>query len=258
MAPTDLKKGVSTASSGNHGQSIAYAASLFGAKAFIAVPEIANPGKVESMRNLGAEVIHYGEHFGIADQYMRDLSEEKGYKYINAVEETQLYAGVGTYTLEIIEDLPDVDVIIVPVGGGSGACGTCITAKSINPKIEVIGVQSERAPAAYNSWKSGDLVQAEMASIAEGLATNKGYEPAQTILREMLDDFILVSDEEMEDAIVLYLEHTRNLVEHAGAASLAAAIKMKGRLKNRKVVIVASGGNLSMEHLLRAIERYKD
>ena len=258
MEPRDLKKGVSTASSGNHGQSIAYASNIFGARAFIAVPEIANPGKVESMRNLGAEVIHYGEHFGIADQYMRDLSKEKGYKYINAVEETQLYAGVGTYTLEIIEDLPDVDIIIVPVGGGSGACGTCITAKSINPKIKVIGVQSERAPAAYNSWKSGDLEQAEMASIAEGLATNKGYEPAQTILREMLDDFILVSDEEMEDAIVLYLEHTRNLVEHAGAASLAAAIKIKESLRNKKVAIIASGGNLSMEHLLRAIERYKD
>ena len=97
-----------------------------------------------------------------------------------------------------------------------------------------------------------------MGSIAEGLATNKGYEPAQTILREMLDDFILVSDEEMEDAIILYLEHTRNLVEHAGAASLAAAIKIKERLTNKKVAIIASGGNLSMEHLLRAIERYKD
>ena len=258
MSAADLEKGVSTASSGNHGQSIAYAASLFGAKAYIAVPEIANPGKVQSMRNLGADVIHHGEHFGIADQYMRDLSDEKGYKYINAVEESQLYAGVGTYTLEIMEDLPDVDVIIVPVGGGSGACGTCITAKSINPNIEVIGVQGERAPAAYNSWKSDTLQQAEMSSIAEGLATNKGYEPAQSILREMLDDFILVSDEEMEDAVVMYLEQTRNLMEHAGAASLAAAIKIKERLKNKKVALIASGGNLSMEHLLRALERYKD
>ncbi len=258
MLPEDLEKGVSTASSGNHGQSIAYAASLFGAKAFIAVPEIANPGKVQSMRNLGAEVIHYGEHFGIADQYMRDLSIKNGYKYINAVEESQLYAGVGTYTLEIMEDLPDVDVIIVPVGGGSGACGTCITSKSISSKVEIIGVQSEQAPAAYNSWISGNLEQAEMSSIAEGLATNKGYEPAQSILRKMLDDFILVSDQEMEDAVVMYLQHTRNLIEHAGAASLAAAIKIKERLRNKKVALIASGGNLSMEHLLRALERYKD
>ena len=249
MSSEQLRLGVSTASSGNHGQSIAFAAKLFGAEAHIAVPEGANPGKVESMRNLGAEVIHHGEHFGISDQYIQAVSEELGYRYINAVTEPILYAGVGTYTLEILEDVPDIEIIIVPVGGGSGACGTCIVAKSINPKIKVIGVQAEKAPAAFNSWKSGRLQEAEMASVAEGLATNKGYDPAQSLLRELLDDFILVSDEEMEDAIYIYLEQTRNLVEHAGAASLAAAIKLKDTLKGKKVALIASGGNLSMNHL---------
>ena len=253
MSPDQLKRGVSTASSGNHGQSIAFAARLFGTEAHIAVPEGANPGKVASMRNLGAEVIHYGEHFGISDEYIQAVSQELGYRYINAVTEPILYAGVGTYTLEILEDLPDIEVIIVPIGGGSGACGTCIVAKSINPNIKVIGVQSENAPAAFNSWESGHLEEAQMTSVAEGLATNKGYDPAQPILRKLLDDFILVSDEEMEDSVYIYLEQTRNLVEHAGAASLAAAIKLKDTLKGKKVALIASGGNLSMEHLRKIL-----
>ena len=258
MSREELGRGLSTTSSGNHGQSIAYAARLFGADAHIAVPEGANPGKVDSMRNLGAEVIHYGPHFGAANDYIQELSREKGYRYVHAVQDTNLYAGVGTYTLEIMEDLPELDTIIVPVGGGSGACSTAIVAKSIRPDVEVIGVQASSAPAVYNSWKSGDLQTSPMNSIAEGLATNSAYEPALSILMDKLDDFILVSDEEMEDAVLMHLQHTRNLVEHAGAASLAGAIKIRGNLAGKKVVLVASGGNLSMEHLVRALERYKD
>ena len=258
MSREDLERGISTASSGNHGQSIAYAAGLFGAKCYVAVPEGANPGKVQSMRNMGATVIEHGPHFGIANDYIMKLSEEKGYRYIHAVKDTVLYQGVGTYTLEILEDLPDVDAIIVPVGGGSGACSTAVVAKSINPKIEIIGVQADSAPAVYDSWNTGSLETARMDSIAEGLATNTAYEPALTMLRDLLDDFILVRDEEMEDAVLLYLEHTRNLVEHAGAASLAAGIKIKEKLLGKKVVLVASGGNLSMAHLNRALERYRD
>ena len=139
MSREELDRGLSTASSGNHGQSIAYAARLFGANAHIAVPEGANPGKVDSMRNLGAEVMHYGTHFGAANDYIQELSREKGYRYVHAVQDTTLYAGVGTYTLEIMEDLPELDTIIVPVGGGSGACSTAIVAKSIRPDVEVIG-----------------------------------------------------------------------------------------------------------------------
>jgi threonine dehydratase len=129
-------------------------------------------------------------------------------------------------------------------------------AKSINPSIQVIGVQASLAPAAYNSWVSGKLEKAPMESTAEGLATNMGYEPAQSILKELLDDFVLVSDIEMEDAILMYLEHTRNLVEHAGAASLAAALKIKDRIRNKKVVLVVSGGNLSMGNLKVIMEKY--
>ena len=258
MSKDELEKGIATASSGNHGQWIAYAAGMVGAKCYVAVPKGANPGKVQSMRNMGATVIEHGAHFGMANDHIINLSKEKGYRYIHAVKDTVLYQGVGTYTLEILEDLPDVDTIIVPVGGGSGACSTAVVAKSVNPKIEIIGVQADSAPAVYDSWHAGSLKSARMDSIAEGLATDAAYEPALSMLRDLLDDFILVSDEEMEDAVLMYLEHTRNLVEHAGAASLAAGIKIKERLKGKKVVLIASGGNLSMAHLNRALERQRD
>ncbi len=253
MSQAELERGVSTASSGNHGQSVAYAASVFGANAYVGVPENANPGKVASMRNLGAEVIHHGAYFDESKEYIERLSREEGYRYIHPINEPRLFAGVGTYTLEIIEDLPDVDVIVVPVGGGSGAGGACIVAKSLNPDIQVIGVQAEQAPAVYLSWKRGEVVEAPMKTAAEGLATGSGYEFSVGILRKYLDDFVLVSDAEMNAAIVTHLEQTHNLVEHAGAASLAGALKIRDRLAGKKVVLVMSGGNLSIEHLKTAL-----
>ncbi|HJO82080.1 MAG: threonine/serine dehydratase [SAR202 cluster bacterium] len=256
LSPMELSRGVSTASSGNHGQSIAYAASVFGAIAVVGVPEGANPGKVESMRNLGAEVIHHGAFYDETRAYMDRLSREEGYRYIDAVNESQLVAGVGTYTLEIMEDLPDVDVIIVPVGGGSGACGACIVAKSVNPNVQVIGVQAEQAPAVFLSWQEGKVVQAPMRSKAEGLATGTGFDLTLGILREHLDDFILVTDDEMDQAIVHHLRMTHNLTEHAGAASLAGAVKMKDRLEGKKVALIMSGGNVSLEHLKAALDKY--
>ena len=253
LSPEELERGVSTASTGNHGQSIAYAASVFGSRAHIAVPMDANPGKVASMRNLGANVIHHGSSFDESREYIERLSKEEGYRYIHAVNEPRLIAGVATYSLEIIEDLPDVDVIVVPVGGGSGACGACIVAKSINPDIQVIGVQAEQAPAVYLSWQRGEVVDAPMKSSAEGLATSSGYEFTLGILREGLDDFLLVTEAEMNAAIVTHLEETHNLTEHAGAASLAGALKIKDRLAGKKVVLVMSGGNLSIQHLNLAL-----
>ena len=146
-------------------------------------------------------------------------------------------------------------MIIVPVGGGSGASGVCIAAKSVNPDIKVIGVQAANAPAAYLSWKEGRVVEAEMNTAAEGLATRVGFELTLSIMRDMLDDFILVSEEEFSRAIVLHLEHTHNLTEHAGAASLAGAVKIKERLQGKKVVLVMSGGNVSLVQLRNALEQ---
>ncbi len=253
LSDDERRRGVATASSGNHGQSIAFAARLFGARATVAVPEGANPVKVESMRNLGAEVVFHGDVYDDSREYIERLAREEGYRYIDAVNEPQLIAGVGTYSLEIVEDLPDVDVIVVPLGGGSGACGACIVAKAVNPAIEVVAVQAARAPAAYLSWKEGRVVEAPMESAAEGLATRMGYELTQVIMRELLDDFVLVSEEEMERAIVMHLEMTHTLTEHAGAASLAAAVNMKDRLAGKNVVLISSGANISLDQLKAAL-----
>ena len=255
LSDDEKRRGVTAASTGNHGQSIAYAASVFGVKAAIAVPEGSNPGKVESMQSLGANVIFHGEVFDDSLAYAERLAREEGYRFIHSANEPHLIAGVGTATLEIIEDLPDVEVIIVPVGGGSGACGACIVAKSVNPDIQVIGVQSAQAPAVYLSWKEGRIVDAPMETVAEGLMTRTSYELPNGILRDLLDDFILATDEELEQAIVLNLQKTHNLTEHAGASSLAGALKIKDRLRGKKVALVMSGGNISVPQLKTALDR---
>ena len=254
LSDDDKRRGVISASTGNHGQAIAYSAGIFGAKAIIVVPEDANPGKVESMRNLGAEVIFNGRDFDDAREHVERLSREEGYRYVHSANEPMLIAGAGTHTLEIIDDLPDVDVIIVPIGGGSGACGTCIAAKGIDPRVRVIGVQAAKAPAAYLSWRDGRIVEAPMETAAEGLATRVGFELTQAILRDLLDDFVLVSEEELNRAVVLHLEKTHNLTEHAGAASLAAALKIKEQLRGKKVALILSGGNISLPQLQSALQ----
>jgi len=160
-----------------------------------------------------------------------------------------LIAGVGTHTLEVLQEQPRIDAIIVPIGGGSGAAGACIAAKAINPQIEVIGVQSEQAPAAYLSWKSGELDEAPNRTRAEGLSTATPFELPQRILRRMLDDFVLVSDDELDLATLVMIEKTRNLVEAAGAAALAGALKLRERLKGRSVALICSGGNISPAQL---------
>jgi threonine dehydratase len=241
--------GVISASTGNHGQSVAYAARLFGVRAVICVPDGANPAKVESMRALGAEVIHHGRDFDDAREHCERLAEEKGYRYIHSGNEPLLIAGVGTATLEIMEDEPGIDVLIVPVGGGSGAAGACIAGKAIRPTLQVIGVQSASAPAAYHSWQAGELREAGMATFAEGLATRTAFALPQRILRDQLDDFILVSDDEIRQAMLLLIEKTRNLVEGAGAASLAGALRLRERLAGRKVALVCSGGNITPAQL---------
>ena len=248
LGEQEKRCGLAAASTGNHGQSIAYAGRAFGVPVVIAMPEGANPEKAAAIRSLGAEVAFHGQDFDEAREWIEARSREEGYRCVGAAEPL-LIAGVATYSLEILEDLPDVDVIVVPIGGGSGAAGACIAARTINPSIQVIGVQAEKAPAAYLSWKRGHPVSASMETFAEGLATRTAFETTQHILRRYLDDFVLVSEEEIRWAIVAYLKHTHNLVEGAGAAPLAAAMKIRARLAGRKVVLVTSGGNLSLAKL---------
>ena len=250
LSPDDRKRGVISASTGNHGQSVAYAAGLFGVHAVICVPEQANPVKVDSMRALGAEVIFHGRDFDEAREHCEQLAAERGYRYIHSANEPALIAGVGTYTLEILEALPRAEVIVVPVGGGSGLAGASIVAKAVRPSIEVIGVQSEAAPAAYRSWRARALVEDSTATSAEGLATRTAFELTQRIMWDLVDDFVLVPDRELAHAARLLIEKTRNLVEPAGAASLAAVLATPDRFAGRTVAIVCSGGNLSPEQLV--------
>ncbi len=253
LSPAERERGVISASTGNHGQSIAYAARLFGVKARIVVPEAANPGKVAAMQGMGAEVIFHGARYDEARLYCENLAQQHGYRYIHSGNEPLLIAGVGTTTVEMLEDEPGLHTIIVPIGGGSGAAGACIAAHTINPAIRVIGVQSEASPAAYESWRQHRLVEAPNHTFAEGLATATAFELPQTILWEMLDDFILVSDEEIMQAMVWMIERAHTLAEGAGATSLAAAYRLRDELRGKKIGLVCSGGNTSLEHLKQAL-----
>lgn len=246
---SERSKGVITASTGNHGQSVAYAARLFDVTATIVVPENANPVKVEAMISLGGRIVVHGRDFDDAKAHAKQLAKQAGTRFVSSGNEPLLITGVATYAVEIMEDLPDVEVIIVPVGGGSGAAGVCIAAKSINPNVEVIAVQAVAAPSAYLTWKNREPTEAQMETAAEGLATRAPFMLPQEILWHHLDDFVLVSDEEMKTAVRLYLEKAKTLAELAGAAPLAAALKLKERVKGKKIALVLSGGNISPEKL---------
>jgi threonine dehydratase len=249
LTEAERRRGVIAASTGNHGQSVAYAADLFGARAVICMPEQANPVKVESMRALGAEVIFHGKDFDEAREHCEKLATEHGYRYIHSGNEPDLVTGVATYTLEILEAQPGIEVIVVPVGGGSGAAGACLVAKAVRPSVEVIGVQSEAAPAAYRSWQAGTLVEDTTSTFAEGVATRTAFEMPQRILRDLLDDFVLVSEDALRAATRLMIEKTRNLTEPAGAAALAAVVAQPDRFAGRQVAVVCSGGNISPAQL---------
>lgn len=247
------RRGVATASTGNHGQSVAYAARLFGAQAVIVVPENANPVKVDAMLSLGADVRLLGEDFEAAKRHGARVAEEEGLRWVSSGDEPHLISGVATYMLEILEDLPDVDVILVPVGGGSGAAGTALVAKSLNPAIRVIGVQAAASPAAFLSWQARAHREAENRTFAEGLATGAPFMLPQRVLWQHLDDFILVDDDGLRQAVRFYLEKAKTLSEPAGAAPLAAAFQIKEQLAGKKIALILSGGNISPEQLRQCL-----
>jgi threonine dehydratase len=247
LSTADKQRGVITASTGNHGQSIAYAASLFGVNAIIVVPKNANPLKVDAIQRLGGTIVYHGKDFNDAKTWVEEDAKRHHYRYINSGNEPNLIAGVGSLYLEMMEDEPDIDTFIVPIGGGSGASAACLIATLFNPKIEVIGVQSEKAPAVYHSWKTKQWIETDTANtFAEGLATRAPFELPLQIMRRRLDDFILVTEDQMKEAILLLFETTHQVVEGAGAASTAAAMFLKKQLKGRKVGLVLSGGNLTL------------
>lgn len=241
----EKKSGVIAASTGNFSQGISYAARLYGVKARIVMPENSNPRKVKATRDLGGEVIFHGAKFDDSRKFAEELSSKHGYRYVHSANEPMLVAGVGTHTLELLHEQPDIDVIIVPVGGGSGASGVSVVAKAVSKNIAVIGVQSERSPAAYRSWKSGKPEVAENSTYADGVATGESFEFTQSIMRAFLDDFLLVSDEEIRSAQRTLTGAAKMSVESASASTLAAGIRLQDRLKGKKVALIITGGNVS-------------
>lgn len=238
------------ASTGNHGQSVAYAAYTFGTKAKIYVPEASNPDKVRAIKNLGAQVIFYGKNYEVCRHHAETMAKQEGARFVDGGNEPFLVAGVGTYSLELFEAVPDLDMVFVPIGGGSGASGCCIVGRAMNPNVKIFGVQSEHAPAVFKSWKSGRFTKTESAdTFAEGLATLAPFELPLEILRQELDDFLLVSDAELREAIRMLFTHTHNIAEGAGAAAFAAAYREREKLNGKKIAVVMSGGNLTIEML---------
>ena len=240
-----------TASTGNHGQSIAYGARLFNARVIIYAPaENVNHAKVDAMRKLGADVRLHGNDFDEARLECERVAREEGFRYVHSANEPKLIAGVGTIGLEIFEDLPDVDVIIAPSGGGSCASGNCIVAKHVNPGVRVIAVQSSGAPAMWHAWKNRNLEPyPTMKTEHEGLASRVPFEMTNSILWELLDDFVLATDDEINEAIRILALQGKQVAEGAGAASLAGAMKLKNQLQGKKVVGILTGGNILLGRL---------
>ncbi|MFI5455414.1 MAG: threonine/serine dehydratase [Isosphaerales bacterium] len=254
MEPTERARGVVAASTGNHGQSVAYAARLFGTRATIFMPEAANALKVAATVVLGAKVVQVGRDFDAARLAAEEHAARLGLRYVHSANEPLLVAGVGTATLELLEAAPDLDVIFVPVGGGSGVLGAGTVARAVNPAIRVVGVQAEGAPAVYRSWREGQRVVTEnVATFADGLATREPFAMPLALLPRLVDEMVLVSDDELAASIRLLIETTRQVAEGAGAAAVAAAFAQRSKLAGKNVGLILSGGNITGEQLKRII-----
>lgn len=248
-------RSVITFSTGNHGLSIATSAKWFGLSAVVVVPENNNPVKNRAILESGAELVEAGTTFEEGSRKVEQLCQKRDLYYAHPANEPFLINGVGTEFLEIIEDLPDIDVMIVPVGAGSEAAAAITTLRALKPDVEIIAVQARNSPAAYNSWIEKRICQSQNTTFAGGFATGKAYEIPFEIYKVGLDDFVLITEDEIYDAIGLAFYYTHNLAEGAGASTIIAAYKLKERLKGKKVVLQMSGCNASPEEIIEASKR---
>ena len=252
------RRGVITASTGNHGQSVAFACGRERIPCTIVVPRGNNPEKNAAMRALGATVVEYGADFDEAREHVERLQREKPLRYVHSANEPHLIAGVATYAVEIFEELPDADVILVPIGGGSGASGCSLVRSWMGSRAEVIGVQAAAADAFARAWRTGTRTTAtSAATFAEGMATRTTFDLTFSILREQLADVVTLTEDELMEGVRLALQTTHNLAEGAGAAPLAAAVKLREPLRGKRVVCVMSGGNIDRGTLLRVLKGAK-
>lgn len=250
LTDRERSHGVVTATRGNHGLSLAWAARTFGSRAVIYVPKNNNPEKNAIMQSLGGEVVVHGRDFDEAREEAEAHARNELLRYAHPANDPLLIAGVGTYAMEVAEDLPDADTIIVPIGGGSLISGTVVALRTLRPDIEIIGVQAERASALAKSIECGHLVSIENAdTFADGLATRMAFELPFELVKDQLDRIVLVSEDEMREAVRTALEATHNVAEGAAAASYAAAYKIRASLQRKKVVLVHSGHNIDRDTL---------
>ncbi|HVM12587.1 MAG TPA: threonine/serine dehydratase [Actinomycetota bacterium] len=254
LDPEERLRGVVTASMGNHGQGLCYAARLVDVHPIVVMPESANPDKVAAMRDLGAEIVFEGRDFDEADAKARELEAEKGLVYFHAADDPWIVAGHGTIGLEMLEAVPDLDALVVPVGAGGLISGVALAAKAIRPEVEVIGVQAKACAPYLASRREGRRVEAPSAeTFAEGLAARVPTSLPFAMIDRHVDDLVDATEEELRQAILLLLDATHNLAEGAGAAGTAGVVKLADRLAGKRVGTILSGGNLPRAVLERAL-----
>jgi threonine dehydratase len=249
-------RGVVAASTGNHGQGIAYAASLLGVKATICVPVGNNPEKGAAMRSWGATVVEAGRDYDESVTTMLRLAGETRAVVAHSTNDTRIVAGAATMTLEMLEQSGGLDAIVIAIGGGSQSVGALTVARELAPKLKVYGVQTSGASAIHDSWHAGEPKQGAKAdTFAEGVATRTPYELTFSTLLGGLEDFVTVTDAELAETIRMLLSATHNLVEGAGAVGVAGALKLRDRLEGKRVGVVFSGANLDSKVLTRILNR---
>ena len=253
--PAERASGVVTASAGNHGQGVAYAAQLLGVHATIVLPQGVPLAKLTAIQRSGAEAVLSGESYDAAHAAALDMAREAKRAYVHAFDDDDVIAGQGTLALEMLDDVSDLDCIVVPVGGGGLLAGVALAAADRKPRPRIIGVQAQGASAFADSFSAGTIVERPGSTIADGIAVRRPAERTLGIVRRLVDDVITVSDEAIARAIVVLLERTKLLAEGAGAAALAASFKLRGQLQGKKVVCVMSGGNIDAATLGRIMNR---
>ncbi|HOC74900.1 MAG TPA: threonine/serine dehydratase [Deltaproteobacteria bacterium] len=252
----DVANGVLVSTRGNHGLAMAWAGQWFNTPCTVVVPENNNPEINRIIESFGAELIVHGHDFYDAQFYCDELVAAAGYYYVEQGNEPEMLNGIGTMGLEIFEDLPDVDVIICPIGGGAGCASLLRVVQAINPEVQIVGVQAAKAPAFSRSLEQGEWVVLDEAdTIADGLAARSVFQLPYVIMKDHVKDVVLLNEDEVLEGIRLALGTTHNLAEGAGAASLVAAVKIKERLQGKKVVLVMSGGNLDRAQLELALRQ---
>jgi threonine dehydratase len=244
------RRGVVGATRGNHGLGMAYAGSLLGVPVTICVPLGNNPEKNEGMRGYGATLVEEGRDYDESLAVAQRLVAERGFTMLHSTNDPTVIAGAATLSLEMIEEAPDLEAVVVAIGGGSQAVGAMTVMRALKPEVEVFGVAASRAPAGYDSWRAGKIVTAASAdTFADGLATRTAYALTFPALRAGLADYVLCGEAEIAAAVRLVLKTTHNLAEGAGAAGLAGLLKLRERLAGRKVALILSGGNMDARTL---------